>query len=42
MNGVLGAIFRFDNHALGDGIEFGNGAMDGGDYILGCTGRQDH
>ena len=41
MNGVLGAVFCFDDHSLGAGIQLGDGAMDGGDHVLGRADRQD-
>ena len=41
MNGVFGTVFRFDDHGFGDGIQLGDGAVDGGDDILGSAHRQD-
>jgi hypothetical protein len=34
MNGVLGAIFCFDDHGLGPGVDLGDGAVDGANHVV--------
>ena len=41
MNGVLGAIFCFDDHGLGRGVDLGDGAVDGANHVVGGAERKD-
>jgi hypothetical protein len=40
VNGVFRAVFGFDDHRFGTGINLGHGAVNCGHDIVGCPHRQ--